>query len=172
MAQPASPHLRHQESGVLATATRRQRNSDFIVERPHRSHHRTKNLKYLGQHVLGACLTAGTSQGDSTHAALSFRRHDVTCQSREAGLAVVNNEVGQLRLSVASGQDGGSASVLSSLGEVMAVYPSARKSNKQSTRSHFPGINDDIRAHLSRIIDRCCLDPLREGGNVENSHRA
>ena len=82
MTQTASPHFRHQERGVLVTAARRQRNSDFIVERPHRSHRWAKSLKDLGQHVLGACLTAGTSHSDGTHATFSFSRHDMTRQSR------------------------------------------------------------------------------------------
>jgi len=87
-------------------------------------------------------------------------------------LTIVNNEMGQLCVGAPSDQDSGSARVLSRLSEVMTVYPGAGKSDKQSARSYLPGINDDVRAHLGRIIYRCCFDPLREGGNVENSHRA
>ena len=95
----------------------------------------------------------------------------MTGQSRQSGLAVVNDEVRQLGVGGARTHHGSRASFLSSLREVVSVRPGARQSDEESPRSHLTGVDDDVGAHLCRAVNRFGPDPWGKGGNVDNSHR-
>ncbi len=175
LAHMVGAHLRHKESGSGVHLERGQRQTNLIVERPHRGHGRADARKQRFQQILGGGLADGA--GDADHrerVVLRAAAFDVVpgqcTQSRDGVLHHDLGHAGVLDLMV---HHRGHGTLGTDLGnEIMSVDAFAGDRHEHRTVDDLPRIGEragsDRRVHIDGTGHQPSMDRF---GDLRHAHR-